>query len=428
MNFKPVKINFNDGLSFDFPEMIRIRQKFSKEKIIGIEEHIKKELEKISLQDLKNKRIAITAGSRGISDIRIIIRVIIDKLKKQGAKPFIVPAMGSHGGATAEGQLEILASYGITEDSMAVPVISSMDVVEIGRMQNGTPVYCDKNAYNADGIIIINKIKPHTDFKGEHESGILKMMGIGLGKHKGAMALHSLGFELFSEVLKEAAEIFIENGKILFAVGIVQNAYEETMIAEVIQADCIMERDKALLVTAKKNIAKLLFPKIDLLIVDEIGKNISGEGMDPNVTGRPGSGLKEGFEAPDIQRIFVRMVDKISHGNGNGIGLADYTTVECVNSLDLCSMYTNAITANVIDTVKIPLIIDTEKNAIAAGLSTCVGTEPGKERIVRIKNTNELDTIYVSAQCVIDISDDENIEVMDRKIFFDFDENGKLKN
>lgn len=427
LRIKMTAVSYNEPLSYDFPEMIKIRQKYSAEKIRDVERHLRENLRNMDLEPLRGKRIAITAGSRGITDIVPVLRVIVQELKKVGARPFVVPAMGSHGGATAAGQIEVLKSYHITEEVLSVPIVSSMRVVRIGTLRNGTPVYCDREAFQAEGIVVVNKIKPHSDFKGDHESGIVKMLGIGLGKHEGATALHSLGFRNFSDVLRETAEQFIATGKILFGVGIVQNAYEETMITEVIPAENIIERDRALQKIATREIARLLVPKIDVLIVDEIGKNISGEGMDPNVTGRPGSGLREGFLAPGIQLIIVLGIDPLSHGNGNGIGLADLTTVNCIRQIDLGVMYTNSITARVIDPVRLPLIANNAKEALATAIKMCVGvSSPQDARIVRIKNTNELDTIYISKACLDDIERNGKISVLQRNGYLNFDETGEL--
>lgn len=426
MIFDYVSVKFtNEGLSYNFPEMYRVKQLFNKAKIDNIDTYFKREFTKIDKMNLKGKKIAVTVGSRGIHNIVDITLNIVNELKKRGAEPFIVPAMGSHGGADADAQKKILESYSITSQSIGVPILSSMDVVEIGKLKNGTNVYCDKIAFETDGIVVVNKIKPHTDFKGDYESGILKMMAIGLGKHKGATSLHSLGFEGFGDILYEVGNIFLQTGKIIFAVGIVQNAYEDTMIAEIVIPENIMQREKELLIIAKKETAQLFLPEIDVLIVDEIGKNISGEGIDPNVTGRPGSGLKEGFVAPSIQRIVILNVDEISHGNGNGIGLADITTLSCVRQLDLVAMYTNAVTANVVDPIKIPLVFKDDKEAIAVAVKMCNRTTMEKAKIVRIKNTANLSEILVSVNCLPDLTNNSNVKVEEKVLSLKFN-NGKL--
>jgi hypothetical protein len=275
--------------------------------------------------------------------------------------------MGSHGGATAAGQIEVLNGYGITETSVGAPIKSSMDVVEAGRFEDGTPLYTDRLAFEADAIVIANKIKPHADFKGRYESGLVKMLTIGLAKHKGAVALHDHGFAAFHEVLPKAAEILLDKLPILFGLAILENAFDELMHLEIIPKAQIMAREKELLEIAKRSIGRLLFDDIDVLIVDEIGKNISGEGMDPNVTGRPGSGLP-GFPAPDIQKIVALDVTVESHGNGVGIGSADLSTRRCVEKIDLGAMYTNAFSANILNPAKLPMVLNNDHDALCVAL------------------------------------------------------------
>lgn len=398
MDVGNVNVTIEGGLdNIKLPEMIKVRQKFNNEKIDDIERKIIEEIkEKAEISKLNNKKIAITVGSRGIKNIDKIILTVIKELKKVGAKPFIVPAMGSHGGATAQGQKEFLKSYSITEESMGVEIISSMETVKLGEIEDGTSVYCDKNAYESDGIIVINKIKPHADFKGEYESGLVKMMAIGLGKHLGATSLHRHGFESFKELLPKAGKFFMNKAPILFGIAIIENAYDYPLIIEVVKPENILSREKELLKTAKRNMACIKLDEIDVLIIDEIGKNISGEGMDPNVTGRPGSYLNEGFEAPSIEKIVVLDVTKESHGNGVGIGMSDISTVKCINKLDLGAMYTNSITATILGPSKLPLIMNNEKEAILIAVKTCNRIEPENAKIVRIKNTLELNQIEVS--------------------------------
>ncbi|MFT5875410.1 MAG: hypothetical protein ACI8WT_004403 [Clostridium sp.] len=428
MDFGKINVMIEGGFNdIKIPKMIKIKQKFHDEAIENIESKTKVEIRnKIYLSNLKGKKIAITAGSRGIKKIDIILLCVIDELKAVGAEPFIVPSMGSHGGATAEGQKEFLANYNITEESMGVKIISSMETVLIDTLEDGIPVYCDKNAYESDGIIVINKIKPHADFKGDYESGLVKMMAIGLGKHKGATNLHKQGFETFHELLPRVGESFINNAPILFGIAIVENAYDNPLIIEAIGRKDMMRREKELLKIAKDNTARIKLDEIDVLIIDEIGKNISGEGMDPNVTGRPGSYLNEGFEAPLIRKIVVLDITKESHGNGAGIGMCDISTVGCVSKIDLGTMYTNSITATILGPSKLPTIMNNDKEAIIIAIKTCTRIEFENVKIVRIKNTLELDEIEVSEVYYDSIKDCIDLKIISEPYELKFDNKLKL--
>lgn len=423
MNFSKINVMVEGGLNdVKLPKMIKIKQKFNNEFIEDIELKIIEEIRnKIKLTNLKGKKIALTAGSRGIKEIDKILLCVIKELKAIGAKPFIVPSMGSHGGATAEGQKEFLANYNITEESMGVKIVSSMKTIKIDTLEDGIPVYCDENAYNSDGIIVINKIKPHADFKGDYESGLVKMMAIGLGKHKGATYLHKQGFDTFHKLLPRVGKSFIKNAPILFGLAIVENAYDNALMIEAIRREDILMREKELLRVAKDNIARIKLNEIDVLIIDEIGKNISGEGMDPNVTGRPGSYLNEGFEAPLIQKIVVLDITKESHGNGAGIGMSDISTVKCVNKIDLGAMYTNSITATILGPSKLPTILNNDKEAIIIAIKTCTRIQSENVRIVRIKNTLELDEIEVSEAYYNFIKDNKEFEIISQPYEITFD-------
>lgn len=426
MQLEQTNITLEGGLNYDFPSMVEVKQNFPRQRVLDIEETIRFEMAKIDGVALAGKQIAITAGSREIAGIVEIIREIGNFLQSRGAQPFIVPAMGSHGGATAAGQIQILEGVGVTEESIGLPIRSSMETVEVARFEDGTPLYCDRLAFEADGIVICNKIKPHADFKGDYESGLVKMLTIGLAKHKGATALHFHGFDRFHEVLPRAGRLMLATLPVIFGVGILENAFHELMAVEIILPKEIMAREKELLLEAKQNIARLLLPAIDLLIIDEIGKNISGEGMDPNVTGRPGSGLTEGFEAPEIQKIVVLDVTDVSHGNGVGIGMADITTVPCVNKIDFNAMYTNAVTATILDPAKIPLVMNNDREALALAIRTCNRVTPQSARIVRIKNTMDLNRIMVSEACLPEVEANERLSIMSSPHALSFDKSGRL--
>ena len=425
MEISTFNVVVEGGMEYPFPSLIPINQSFSRERIENISNTIASEMKKIPKDIISGKTIAITVGSRGITGMVSIIRALVQELKTFDGEPFIVPAMGSHGGATDEGQIKILASYGITEDSIGAPIRSSMEVVEVSQLDDGTPLYTDRLAYEADAIIIANKIKPHADFKANYESGLVKMLSIGLAKHKGAVTLHRHGFDQFHDILPRVAEVLLDRLPVLFGLAILENAFDELMSLEIIPTEKILSREKELLKISKRSIGRLLFPEIDLLIIDEIGKNISGEGMDPNVTGRPGSGLP-GFNAPEIQKIVVLDITPQSHGNGVGIGLADISTRNCIEKIDLGAVYTNAITATILNPAKLPIIMNSDRDALAVALKTCNRITPETARIVRIKNTLELHRIWVSPVMLDELEKNENIEIAGKETPLEFDSSGRI--
>lgn len=424
---KAIPVTLDGGFECTLPQMVQVKQHFSRNKITDIKETIKAQLDaRKDTNHLAGKRLAITVGSRGISGLIPVLEETIAYLRRHGAEPFIVPSMGSHGSASSEGQIKILAGYGITEEALDVPIKSSMEVVEIATMPDGIPLYLDRIAVEADGIILCNKIKPHADFKGNFESGLLKMLCIGLGNHLGASTLHRYGFHNFHTVIPEAGARLLDKITVTFALGLIENAYDELMDIEVVEQVDILQAEPNYLQKAKNNIASILFPDIDVLIIQEIGKNISGEGMDPNVTGRPGSGLKKGFFGPTISNTVVLELTPSTHGNGVGIGMADITTRSLVNSLDFGAMYTNAATAGTLATAKIPMVMNNDREAIIFALKTAPIHDIEKAKIMWIKNTLELDYIMVSTALA------ETVEQIDRanctgiSAPFKFDSQGKL--
>ncbi|QDG75402.1 lactate racemase domain-containing protein [Labrenzia sp. PHM005] len=425
MDLGPIDVTIEGGMDYPFPPLIPVAQRFARPRLTDVEGVIRSEVARIVAADLAGKRIAITVGSRGIAELPRVIKALIVELRLRNAEPFIVPSMGSHGGATAAGQVKVLEGYGITEASVEAPIHSSMDVVLVDRLEDGTPLYLDKYAYEADGIVIANKVKPHADFKGQYESGLVKMLCVGLGKHKGAVALHDHGFGRFHNLLPKAAERLLTKVPVLFGLAVLENAYDDLMHLEAIPADQIMHREKDLLETAKASIGRLQFPEIDVLIVDEIGKNISGEGMDPNVTGRPGSRLP-GFDAPDIQKIVALDVTPQSYGNGVGIGSADLTTRRCVEKINLGAMYTNAITATILEPAKLPMILNSDRDAICVALKTCNRITPDTAKIVRIKNTLEVEKISVSPALLPHVQTSGDFDVLGQPETIKFDHSGRI--
>ena len=410
------------------PRMVRIRQIYADDRIEDIPSHLKHELTKHDYASLvRGKRISLTVGSRGIPHNLTIVRTICDWLKERGADPFIVPAMGSHGGGTAEGNLEILEGYGITEENTGVPVLACMDVVQIGELDDeaGTPVYCDRLAAEADGIVVYNKVKPHTDFKGEHESGLLKMMAIGLAKHKGCSELHKRGFDTFAENIPKSADVFLEKMNVVFGVGVVQNAYDEVSDIRVFAKEEIVSGDREMLKEAKARFPRFRFDDIDVLVIDRIGKDISGEGADPNVTGR---GFMPYFKDDfHTRRLFIRGLSEQSHDNACGLGLADITTKRCLDSVDWESTWVNLTTNMMIDGGKIPFYQNNDRDALRVALRTCPRIDYAKAKVVRIRDTLSLDEFEVSEALAGELEGTEGVQILEGPYELAFDEEGFLK-
>ncbi len=416
------------GLNIPMPRMSPIRQKFSAREVGDVAAEIKRLFagEAKTKQIKKGARIAVAAGSRGIHSIDKIIHAVIQELKARGAQPFIVPAMGSHGGATAEGQKKVLSGYGIDEKTMGVPVVSSMEVEQIGKLPNGTPVYLDREALKSDGIVVVNRVKPHTAFKAEYESGLIKMLAIGLAKHKGATFFHSCGFDMFGELLPQLGREVISHAPILFGVAVLENAYDRTARLEIVWRDNIVAREKELLAEAKSLMPKILIDNLDVLIVHEIGKEISGAGMDPNITGRSSSPHFHKADALKVQRIVVLNLTAASKGNATGIGIADFTTKKLIDSMDLDYTYINAITSGATASARIPMYMPTDREAIQLALKTCARVQHPHSRILWVKNTLSLENLYASEALLPEIQKNPNLQITGDPQAIGFDGGGNL--
>lgn len=344
---------------------------------------------------LPGKRIAVTAGSRGIRNVDEITRAVVAFVKSRGAVPFIVPAMGSHGGATAEGQREMLAGYGITEEAMGCDILSSMETVLLGHSELGKPVYMDKNAYEADGVIISCRLKPHNAFRGPVESGPCKMMTVGLGKQKGAEQVHSDGMDIIAKNIPTMAKVTLGTGKILFAIPCLENAYDQTMMLEAIPAENILQREPELLKIAFANMPSILVGAGDVLIVDRIGKNFSGTGVDPNITGTFSTPYATG--GVQVQRTCFLNLTEESHGNSLGVGLASAITRRIYDQIDADAMYTNCITSTVIKSAMLPCVLSTDKEAIQFCLRTANRIDLNNPRVIRIQNSLHVGQVMLSA-------------------------------
>ena len=410
------------------PKMFRIRQHFPRPKIESqqIPEVIDSLLsnDKFSSQIKPNMKIAITAGSRGVANIALITKSIADFVKSKGAHPFIVPAMGSHGGATAEGQREILAGYGIVEEYVGCPIISSMEVKNIGKNAEGKDVFIDKNAAEADGIIINCRIKPHTAFRGPYESGIMKMMAIGLGKQHGAEICHAEGFKNMAKNVPSFGRAILKYAPVMFAVATIENAFDETCKIVAVNADEVNEKEPVLLQEAFTYMPKILVNECDVLVVDQIGKNFSGDGMDPNITGTfctpyATGGIKS-------QRVCVLDLSPETHGNAIGLGYASATTKRVFDQLDLTSMYPNAITCTVLGGVRIPIVMESDKEAIQVCIRTCNEIDKKHVRIVRIPNSLHIEHIMLSEAYYEEVKNMPNITIESEPEYLSFNENGDL--
>ena len=345
--------------------------------------------------------IAITAGSRGVANVDVITKAIVDFCKEKGAKPFIVPAMGSHGGATPEGQLEVLAGFNITEETMGCPIRSSMETVLLGYSEYGKPVYQDKNAHEADGIILSCRIKPHNAFRGKYESGVLKMLVVGLGKQKGAESVHSDGMDNMARNIPANGRVALENSKILFAIPCVENAYDETALIEAIPTDQIFDREPELLKIAASNMPSILVGEADVLVVNELGKNYSGTGVDPNISGTWSNDYVSG--GLKVKRTCFLDLTDCSHGNANGMGLASVITARMFEKLDLNKIYMNSFTSTVLKSAMMPPVVANDREAIQACIRTANRIDRDHVRMVRIKNTLHIGEIMLSESYYEDV-------------------------
>ena len=381
-----------------FPRMVEVRQKILSPQLDSFTAAIRSELEKagLSRKVREGASIAITAGSRGVAHYPEILATVVDEVKNAGGKPFLTCTMGSHGGGTPEGQIEVLNSLGITEETVGAPILSCLEVDEIGRLDNGSPVYVDRNALKADAVIVVGRVKPHTDFKDRIESGLMKMMVIGLGKQKGAQMIHSFQVEGYHRLLPQAARLIMKKVPIILGLAVVENAYHEIAIVKAIEPANIEQEEMKLLEKAKQLIARIPFKEVDVLIVEEMGKNISGTGMDTNVTGRFWIPGENDPLASKVKRIVVLDLSEETHGNAIGIGLADLTTQKTVSKIDHQATFLNALTAGWPEVGKTPLYLPNERDAINVALHTIGPVDPREARVVRIRNTLDLEHLWIS--------------------------------
>jgi hypothetical protein len=365
----------------------------------------------IALRDVNLPRgsVAVAAGSRGIARIAAIVAAVVAELRAAGAEPFVIPAMGSHGASTAAGQAKVLADLGITEATVGAPVRATMDTVEIGRTLDGVPVFMDAFAYAADAVVVVNRVKPHTAFRGPIESGPTKMIAVGLGKQRGAHSIHAAGWGKIHQTIPAAAGVSIASGKIAFGVAIVENAHEEPAQIVAIPAADLLAREPVLQEQAKANLGRLPFDELDVLVIDRIGKNISGDGADPNVTGRYPTAYGSG--GPRITRMVMCDLTVEAQGNANGVGMADVVTHRLAEKFVPPATYLNALTSTTPEPTRLPMTMPTARMALAAALLMCPGLDPLLARIVRIRDTLHLREFWVSEPLLPFVNADSSLTV-----------------
>lgn len=411
------------------PRMATVRQKFAEDKIEDIAGELRRKCARTEIgvrlsRIRKGQSVAITAGSRGVANTAEVIREIAALVKERGGVPFVFPAMGSHGGASAEGQISLLKEYRVIEEFVGAPIRATMDVTQIAKTPDGRPVFIDAFAAEADHVIVVNRIKAHTAFRGRYESGLMKMMVIGMGKQKGAETCHDRGFGFMAEDLAVFGNAILQNAPILMGVALIENAYDETCRIEALSAEEIPAEEPELLKYAVSRMGKILFPEIDVLVVDRIGKNISGDGMDPNVTGRFPTPYGSGWLK--AQRTAVLDLTDETHGNCFGVGMADVTTQRLLDKSNLEVMYVNALTSTLLPATKIPMVARSQREAIGICIKTCNNIDRNAPRIVRIRDTLHLGEIMVSEALLEEAEQNDRIEILGKPEFMRFDETGDL--
>jgi hypothetical protein len=374
--------------------------------------------------ELPTGKVAVGVGSRGVGRISDVVAALVGFLKEAGAEPFVVPAMGSHGASTAEGQADVLRHLGVSEERVGCPIRATMEARKIGETPGGVSVYMDQNAFEADAVVVVNRIKPHTAFRGTVESGPTKMLAIGLGKQKGAYSIHAAGWGRIHETIPEAARVAVRSGKVAFGLAVLENADEEPYRVAAVPAEKLEVSEAPLLEEAKRKLMRLPFDDIDVLVIDQIGKNISGDGADPNVTGRYPTPFASG--GANVERMVFLDLTPETGGNANGLGAADVVTERLVSKMDPPATYLNALTSTTPYPVKIPMTMPTDRMAIAAALAMTAGVSPQNARLVRIQNTLKLRQMWISEALLKEARDDERLSMLEEPRPIDFDASGSL--
>jgi hypothetical protein len=416
--------------SADFPKIFRLRQRFDPACVKDVPAEVHRQLSALNLGDKvrPGQSVAISVGSRGIANIVEIIRAIVEHFKKLGAKPFIVPAMGSHGGGTAEGQQQVIESYGITESTVGCPIHSNMETIEVCRSADGFPVLFDRVAFEADHVMVCNRVKPHSGFHGSIESGLMKMLLIGLGNCEGAKIYHrAIMDHSFERIIQDVAQKVIGTCPILAGLAIIENAYDQTAHIEAVEPRNFETREKELLALAKKLMPKLPFEVVDILLIDRMGKDISGVGFDPNVVGRKFNDHKavEG-EFPKIRRIALRGLTAASHGNATGMGMAEFCISQFLRDADLAATRLNCLVSGHVSAAMRPLDFETDREMLAAALGTIGLIEPPNAKLIWISDTLHLDEVECSAAYLDEAQRRNDLEIITKPCELPFDAAGNL--
>lgn len=402
---------------YPLPKLYKVKQSFDRTHIDAedVAEHVRKSVMRgeIASRVKPGQKVAVAVGSRGIKNLYTIVKTTVDCIRELGGEPFIVSAMGSHGSGTEEGQREVLYGYGITEENLGIPVNTTVDVVELGKTSGGKTVYFDRAAYEADLIVPINRVKLHTDFVGDLQSGLCKMLVIGLGNHIGCSSIHEEESDNFADIIEEAASIILEKTKVAFGVATLENAYDQTYMVEAVAREDFIKREKELVKIAKANMPYIMLDEIDVLIVEEIGKNVSGAGFDPNILGRSTVLKTFVLHVPKISQMILLDVTEESHGNAIGMGLFDIITKNVFEKADLESIYANAIACRCIEDAKVPLMVKDEDEAVRVALKLARGADLEHPKIAKIKNTLELEYIYVSEALLKEVRNNERLQLSD---------------
>jgi hypothetical protein len=396
--FDTSSLRIAGGLAFPLPRMARVRQRFDARPLADVAGAVAAELARHDIRSRLHPgaSVAVGVGSRGIDQLDVVVRALVKGLREAGVHPFLFPAMGSHGGATPEGQTRVLADYGITEARVGAPVRATMDTVEVARLPDGTPLHMDRFAREADGVVLVNRIKPHTTVRGPIQSGVVKMMVIGMGKIAGASIMHTdHGMDRFAEILPRAAELLMTRIPFLFGLGLVEDAYDHAALVEAIPPERLVAREAELLSIATGWMPRIAFDEIDVLVIDRIGKEISGSGFDPNVAGRNSRGVG-GFDRPRVQKVVLLDLTDQTHGNATGVGMADVITRRLLNRIDFGVTYANVISSAYLDGGAIPVVMETPRDAVALAVKTLLRVKPEQARIVRLRDTLTLGEIAVS--------------------------------
>ena len=394
---------------------IRVRQLFDGSCLADVGEEVRRQLAALCGKSPlpEGARVAVAVGSRGIRDLRLIVAAAVDFLRRQGARPFIVSAMGSHGGGTEEGQRQVLAGYGLTEEALGVPVVTTVDTVELGRCQNGAPVWFDRAAFAADLILPVNRIKLHTDFTGPLQSGLCKMLVIGLGNHQGCSAVHEEDFSVFSAAIEERARLILARAPVWGGLAVVENAYDRTCLVRALAAGELVEEEKKLLKIAQSRMPYIRLPEADVIICQYIGKDISGAGFDPNILGRSSVLHTFVLPVPRYQKLVLTGLTEASHGNAIGIGLFDAVTRQATAQIDWEATYANSIACNCLGDASLPCVVEDEAMAVRVALKCCRGVDRDRPRLLRIRDTLHLEYIEVSPALLPAVAADPGLELAD---------------